>query len=474
MDNFRLTGLGRKAKILPAFGSLSFLFSGSMQTRFDIGFFGLDVLSGSLAQNMASHGVSVAVARLPGAAPLAAGGEGLIAEFSSVEQLAAALSRPRVLLFRSPSDNAGLAAFSSAVSCLEPEDLIIDASDLWFRDYFLRAREAAAYGIHALALGLAPNENSPAPLLMAGGRLDLYGRVSGLLEAGAPRLHGLSGLAHMGADPAGQFVRMAHGAVEHAVREIVREARALLDHGLFPPAGAFAPATSPGPLGEYLRAPGETAVPEDLEVARWAVNAGHELEIPAFTLQAAAGARSWENREILAEPFCQPLGPVRHDPASLMAEAQGAISVAMIIAYTEALAILATASDRFGLRLDIPAALRVWLAGAKWRAPLLESIQTAFQTTPGLPNLLFDEDFSERVMDSQELLRNAIWQADAWNIPTPTLAAALHYIDSFRDAWLPINLVQPDDFHFTPRPHPAYVLDPIRPWADHHAPKSRS
>ena len=128
------------------------------------------------------------------------------------------------------------------------------------------------------------------------------------------------------------------------------------------------------------------------------------------------------------------------------------------------LALLATASEQYGLNLNLREAVRVWRVGASVRARLLEDIQNAFQLTPGLPNLLFDDDFSERVMDLQELLRHAVWQADEWNMPTPTLTAALRYIDTFRDAWLPINLVQPDEFHFTPRPKVPWAAARARTW----------
>jgi 6-phosphogluconate dehydrogenase len=125
--------------------------------------------------------------------------------------------------------------------------------------------------------------------------------------------------------------------------------------------------------------------------------------------------------------------------------------VAIIIAYAEGLALMTSASDRLGFHIDIPETVRVWRGGVTLRGPLLEEIQAAFERTPGLPNLLFDDDFSEKVMELQELLRHAVWQADEWNISTPALAGALHYVDTFRDAWLPINLVQPDGFRWAPR-----------------------
>jgi 6-phosphogluconate dehydrogenase len=261
---------------------------------------------------------------------------------------------------------------------------------------------------------------------------------------------------------------MTHTAVENAIAEIVRETRAMLERSLGAEAGDLLRARREDPLCQYLLSPAVApASDSDRELARWAAQAACDLEIPVLALEAASGARSWENREALAEPFCQPFGIPRQDGESLVTAAHGALCAAIIIAYTEGLALMATASERLGFHIDISETVRVWRGGVNLRGRLLEDIQAAFQATPGLPNLLFDDDFSEKVMELQEFLRQAVWQADEWNISTPALAASLRYIDTFRDAWLPINLVQPDDFHFTPRPRRAYAAAPtVLEWED--------
>jgi|GEM_PF-2123768 len=429
-----------------------------MDQGFDIGVFGLDMLGSALARAIAAKGFAVAACPCSGGMSFFledAEARGICLVDGPAE-LAAALKSPRIILARTGAGPSGGAGLSELLSFLEPDDLLIDASDSWFRDSALRARSASARHVHFLALGVSPNENSSVPLLFAGGRSDLYIRVHPWLQAIAPFGHGERGLGYLGAGPAGHFVRMTHAAIENAVREIVREARALLERGVGVEAGDLLRARGSDPLCQYFHtAPIETGAQANRELAKWAVRAGIELQVPMLTLEAAAGARSWENRDALAEPFCQPLGQLRQDGASLVAEAHGAMVVALIIAYTEGLAMMTTASEQYGFNIDAAEAVRVWRTGVSLRARLLHEIQNALLLTPGLPNLLFDEDFSDRVMDMQELLRHAVWQADEWSMPTPALAAALRYIDTYRDAWLPINLVQPDEFHFAPRSRPA-------------------
>jgi 6-phosphogluconate dehydrogenase len=45
-------------------------------------------------------------------------------------------------------------------------------------------------------------------------------------------------------------------------------------------------------------------------------------------------------------------------------------------------------------------------------------------------------------MARQECLRHAVWRATEMDMVAPGLLASLDYLDSFRDAWLPVNLVQ--------------------------------
>jgi 6-phosphogluconate dehydrogenase len=409
-----------------------------MDDGFDLGLFGLDALGGDLARSMAARDISLAVCPGPGGATASIDG---VQTVKGIDELVSKLKSPRALLLRAPQ------GFAEALQLVEPEDVIIDASDSWFRDTHLRANAAAAKGVHFLSAGLSRNENGPSPLLMLGGRLESLNRVGKFLADQA------SSHALLGHGSAGHFVKMAHAAVDNAFAEIVREIQLLLDRGLGAEAGDLLRVRHGDPLFDCLRQAAASCPSESgREMGRWAVRAGHELEIPMLTLEAASGVRSWPNRQALAEPFCQPHGALRNDSESLVAQAHGALSVATIMAYTEALALLTDVSGRVGLGIDVLETMRLWRVGVKSRGRLLEEIQSAFEATPGLPNLLFDDDFSERVMEQQEFLRHAVWQADEWNISTPTLASALRYIDTFRGAWLPINLIQPRNFHWTPRP----------------------
>jgi 6-phosphogluconate dehydrogenase len=79
---------------------------------------------------------------------------------------------------------------------------------------------------------------------------------------------------------------------------------------------------------------------------------------------------------------------------------------------------------------------------------LLEDIRAAFRVRHDLPNLLLDPNLSKKVMAHQENLRKTVCVASDLGIPAPGLMVSLAYLDSYRSAWLPANLIQAQRDYF--------------------------
>ncbi len=120
----------------------------------------------------------------------------------------------------------------------------------------------------------------------------------------------------------------------------------------------------------------------------------------------------------------------------------------MIITYAQGLAVLSAASDTYGYHLDLEAVARIWRGGCIIRAALLEDIRAAFRAKRDLPNLLLDPHLSQKVMQHQEDLRQVVCQAGALGVPIPGLMGSLAYLDGYRSAWLPANLIQAQRDYF--------------------------
>ena len=141
--------------------------------------------------------------------------------------------------------------------------------------------------------------------------------------------------------------------------------------------------------------------------------------------------------------FRQPMGRFGDDMESILDELHGALCAAIIITYAEGMALLVTGSKRYGrLTIDLAEVIRLWKGCRGIHVALLDEIASAIAATPDLPNLLHDDDLSEKVMEQQERLRHAVWRAGPLQTSVPALMASLDYLDSCRGAWMPINLMQ--------------------------------
>jgi 6-phosphogluconate dehydrogenase len=112
------------------------------------------------------------------------------------------------------------------------------------------------------------------------------------------------------------------------------------------------------------------------------------------------------------------------------------------------MAVLKVASEKYGYDLDLSAVARIWRGGCIIRAAVLEHIREAYRNQPRLPNLLLDHELAEKVMAHQEDLRVVVIAAAQLNLPAPGLMTALSYLDAYRSAWLPANLIQAQRDYF--------------------------
>ena len=78
----------------------------------------------------------------------------------------------------------------------------------------------------------------------------------------------------------------------------------------------------------------------------------------------------------------------------------------------------------------------------------IQDICAAFHTRRELPNLLLDPNLSRKLMEHQEDLRSIVCQAADSGAAIPGLMVSLGYLDAYRSAWLPANLIQAQRDYF--------------------------
>ena len=129
-------------------------------------------------------------------------------------------------------------------------------------------------------------------------------------------------------------------------------------------------------------------------------------------------------------------------PADGMAPLMDAMVLACMASYAQGMELLRIASDEHNYNLQMPAIAQIWKGGCIIRARLLKRIQDAFNADPQLPNLLIDPWFAEQVNRRLPGLAKVVAGAAEAGIPVPCLSSTLDYINSYRTARLPQNLVQ--------------------------------
>jgi 6-phosphogluconate dehydrogenase len=129
-------------------------------------------------------------------------------------------------------------------------------------------------------------------------------------------------------------------------------------------------------------------------------------------------------------------------------QVQDALYFAVILSYTQGLAMLHQASSELDMQIPLPEVVRVWRGGCIIRSSLLETFYSAFTKNPQLSNLLLDGEIAQLLQAKKQNMRNVIIHAIHMGYPVAGLMAALSYFDAFRSERLPTNLIQAQRDYF--------------------------
>jgi 6-phosphogluconate dehydrogenase len=278
-------------------------------------------------------------------------------------------------------------------------------------------------------------------------------------------------VTYIGPGGAGHFVKTVHNGIEYGIEQILAEAYDLMKRSAGMDGEAMADVlgqwNSTEELSSFLveiteiclrtkdPATGNDLVEMIVDAAGqkgtglWTVESALQMGIPVPTIYAALNARvlsSMRPDRMAAESvLVAPLGGVSINlgsPSDAMAPLMDACVLASIASYAQGMALMKEASELHNYNLDLSAIGQIWKGGCIIRARLLQRIQNAYTANPALANLLVDPWFAEQVNRRIGGLRQVVAGAALAGIPVPCLSSSLDYIDSYRTARLPQNLVQ--------------------------------
>ena len=149
---------------------------------------------------------------------------------SSLDELVAALEKPRSVWTMVPSGPPTEETVSALAELLDRGDVVIDGGNSNYKDSMRRAAALASHGIAFLDVGTSGGiwGLTEGYSLMVGGDPATVERLRPVFEALAPAPD--RGWAHVGPTGAGHFVKMIHNGIEYGVMQAYAEGFSILKH----------------------------------------------------------------------------------------------------------------------------------------------------------------------------------------------------------------------------------------------------
>jgi 6-phosphogluconate dehydrogenase len=446
--------------------------------KFDIGMIGLGVMGSNLALNMTDHGVRVAVYDHESEkmqSLVAASKEGAVFAAANVAELVNALQTPRSIMILVPAGPPVDLAIKDLLPHLTPGDLVIDGGNSYYQDTDLREKTLAEKGFAYMGLGISGGESGArhGPSLMPGGSPESYQRMRSIFEAIAAHVDATVCVAHLGPHSAGHYVKMVHNGIEYGLMQLIAEAYDLMKRGLCLSDDELQDVFSSWnqkELGSYLLEitanifresdlkTGNRLINEILDEAKqkgtgmWASEDAMNLQSPIPTIDIAVAMRNLstfkEERKAASLFLRLPAEPIAESRERFLDHLKNALYASMIITFAQAMALLRKASLAYAYSIDLATVARTWRGGCIIRANLLDSICSAFDHQPDLPNLLMDPFLGNEILNRRKDLQSIACAAAKMRIPAPAMMVSLAYLDGYRSEWLPANLIQAQRDYF--------------------------
>jgi 6-phosphogluconate dehydrogenase len=440
----------------------------------EIGMVGLGVMGRNLLLNMADHGFRVAgydrdkdkVQSLQKESK-----EHTVHGATNISAFISLLRKPRAIMMLVPAGAPVDNVINDLLPHLEAGDLIIDAGNSHFTDTDRREKSLKEKNIQFLGVGISGGEEGArhGPSIMPGGSKDSYERVRPIFEAVAAKVNGEPCVAYMGLGSAGHYVKMVHNGIEYGIMQLIAETYDLMKRGLNLDNTQLRDIYNAWNIGEmngYLieitshifgKIDGDKSlIDEILAVAKqngtgmWTSQNAMELQIPTPTIDLAVLMRDLsvlvQQREKASALYRLTIKPI--DNPDFIKTLHDALFTAMIIVYAQGMALLSSASVKYAYQLELESIAQIWRGGCIIRARVLEDIRAAFRLSPMLPNLLLDPNVAKKIIAKQENLRQVVSQACVSSVPIPALMVSVSYLDAYRSAWLPANLIQAQRDYF--------------------------
>jgi 6-phosphogluconate dehydrogenase len=450
-----------------------------MKTKADIGLIGLAVMGENLVLNMERNGFTVALFnRTVEKVDKFLNGRGKGKKFigaHTIEEFTESLERPRKVMMLVKAGRPVDDFIELLLPHLEEGDIIIDGGNSHFPDTIRRTRTVESKGMLFIGTGVSGGEEGAllGPSIMPGGSAGAWPHVKKIFQSISAKVEdGTPCCDWVGSDGAGHFVKMVHNGIEYGDMQLISEAYNLMKTLLGMTAGemheVFAE-WNKGELDSYLveitrdilgfrDEDGGALVEKILDTAgqkgtgKWtgieALNLGIPLTLIGESVFARCLSSLKEERVEASKVLVGPQPSFHADRKMFLEDIRNALYASKIVSYAQGYTLMREAAKEYGWKLNYGAIALLWRGGCIIRSVFLGKIKDAFDRNPGLPNLLLDPYFKEKVEAAQEGWRRVVATALVNGVPVPAFTTALNYFDGYRAARHPANMLQAQRDYF--------------------------
>ena len=156
-------------------------------------------------------------------------------DVTSLEELVAALSTPRVVWVMVPPGAATDETITALGNLLSEGDLVVDGGNTKFTDDIVHAQELSAKGIGFVDCGVSGGiwGETNGYGLMCGGDAQHVAMVMPIFDALRPEGPRDEGFVHAGDVGSGHYVKMVHNGIEYGLMQAYAEGFEIIEHSEF-------------------------------------------------------------------------------------------------------------------------------------------------------------------------------------------------------------------------------------------------
>ena len=179
---------------------------------------------------------------------------------------------------------------------------------------------------------------------------------------------------------------------------------------------------------------------------RWSVINSLQLNTPLDVIAEAVFARNLSAEKNLRVLMSKHYMHVENHPVynyqDTVVGLESTLYAARLTGYAQGFALMRTASEQYGWKLNLSTIALLWRAGCIIRSAFLNDIAEAYRRAPGLSHLLLDERFGREVAEALPAWKKYIGVLLKEGMAVPVLSAALNYFLGLTTHHSPANMIQ--------------------------------